>query len=151
MWDMVSSVHSGNFDLKDNEHPGAEDEDLQFLLGTLHNHNKYWQNYLCPESKFANFESNGKIYTYGESTGKRNIKTICEMLHPMFEKKSFLHRLITFDKKLVSQCEKDHGFLLVKPPHALQSPIALVVKQFTVFGSTRMFVSRAINTWWRVK
>lgn len=33
MWDMVSSVQSGNFDLKDNEHPGAEDEDLQFLLG----------------------------------------------------------------------------------------------------------------------
>lgn len=32
MWDMVSSVQSGNFDLKDNEHPGAEDEDCWWLI-----------------------------------------------------------------------------------------------------------------------
>jgi hypothetical protein len=34
--------------------------------------------------------------------------------------------------------EKNHGFHLLKPPHPLQSPIVLAVRQCSVFGGTRM-------------
>jgi [histone H3]-lysine36 N-dimethyltransferase SETMAR len=106
---------SGNFDLKDNEHPGAakrfEDEDLQVLLDEDSTQSQQILAEKLNVSRVAicqRLKAMGKIHKYGKwvphALNDRQMehrKTICEMLLQRFERKSFLHRIVTGDEKWI--------------------------------------------------
>lgn len=106
---------SGDFDLKDNEHPGAakrfEDEDLQVLLDEDPTQSQQILAEKLNVSRVAicqRLKALGKIQKYGKwvphALNDRQMehrKTICEMLLQRFERKSFLHRIVTGDEKWI--------------------------------------------------
>jgi len=106
---------SGDFDLKDKEHPGAakrfEDEDLQVLLDEDPTQSQQILAEKLNVSRVAicqRLKALGKIQKYGKwvphTLNDRQMehrKTICEMLLQRFERKSFLHRIVTGDEKWI--------------------------------------------------
>ncbi|XP_067215882.1 uncharacterized protein [Linepithema humile] len=102
---------SGDFDLKDNEHPDAvkrfEDEDLQVLLDEDPTQSQQILAEKLNVSRVAicqRLKAMGKIQKYGKwvphALNDRQMehrKTICEMLQ-RFERKSFLHRIVTDER-----------------------------------------------------
>ena len=104
---------SGDFDLTDNEHPGAakkfKDEELQALLDEDPTESQQQLAQTLNVTRGAIFQrlkAMGKIQKYGKWVPYQlnyrqmeNRKTICEMLLQRFERKSFLHRIVTGDEK----------------------------------------------------
>ena len=102
----------GDFDLTDNEHPGAakKSSELQALLDEdptqsqqLAQTLNVTQGAICQRLKAM-----GKIQKYGKwvphqlnDRQMENRKTNCEMLHQRFERKSFLYQIVTEDEKLI--------------------------------------------------
>ena len=106
---------SGDFDLTDNEHPDAakkfKDEEFQALLDEdptqsqpqLAQALNMTRGEICQPLK-----ATGKIQKYGKCVPHQlndkqmeNRKTICEMMLQRFERKSFLHRIVTGDEKWI--------------------------------------------------
>ena len=133
---------SGDFDLTDNEHPGAakkfEDEELQAFMDEDPTQSQQQLAQTLNVTRGAIFQSlkaMGKIQKYGKwvphqlnDRQMENRKTICEMLLQRFKRKSFLHRVVTGDEK--------SWLHLVRSAHRLQGQIALAVRQCSVFSGT---------------
>lgn len=106
---------SGDFDLTDNEHPGAakkfEDEELQALLDVdpTQSQKKLAETLNVTRGAICQrLKAMGKIQKYGKwvphqlnERQMENRKTVCEMLLQRFERKSFLHRIVTGDEKWI--------------------------------------------------
>ena len=106
---------NGDFDLTDNEHPATakkfEDKELQALLDedpTQSQQQLAQTLNVTREAIFQRLKAMGKIQKYGKSVPHQlndrqmeNRKTICEMLLQRFERKSFLHRIVTGDEKWI--------------------------------------------------
>ena len=106
---------SGDFDLADDEHPGAakkfEDEELQALLDedpTQSQQQLAQSLNVTREAICQRLKAMGKIQKYGKcvphplnDSQMENRKTIREMLLQRFKRKSFLHRIVTGDGKWI--------------------------------------------------
>ena len=106
---------SGDFDLTDKEHPGAakkfEDEELQALLDEdpIQSQQQLAQTLNVTRGAICQcLKAMGKIQKYGKwvpcqlnDRQMENRKTICEMLLQRFERKYFLHRIVTGDDKWI--------------------------------------------------
>ena len=106
---------SGDFDLTDNEHPGAatkfEVEEMQALLDENPTQSQQQLAQTLNLNRGAicqRLKAMGKIQKYGKwlpyqlnDRQMENRKTICEMLLQRFERNSFLYRIVTRDEKWI--------------------------------------------------